>query len=58
MPPRLCRLWARLEQSEHGDLTAAHAWLMRATEAEAAPVPAPADAPSNLGSHRDDGVAV
>ncbi len=58
VPPRLCRLWARLEQSEHGDLTAAHAWLMRATEAEAAPVPAPTDAPSNLGSHRDDGVAV
>ncbi|MEC9266818.1 MAG: heme biosynthesis HemY N-terminal domain-containing protein [Pseudomonadota bacterium] len=58
VPPRLCRLWARLEQSEHGDLTAAHAWLMRATEAEAAPVPAPVDAPSNLGSHRDDGVAV
>lgn len=33
-PAHLCRLWASLEESEHGDLTKAHAWLMRATEAD------------------------
>lgn len=33
-PARLCRLWARLEEAEHNDLTASHAWLMRATEQE------------------------
>jgi HemY protein len=35
VPPVLCRLWARLEEAEHGDLTAAHRWLKRASEAEA-----------------------
>ncbi|NMM43765.1 tetratricopeptide repeat protein [Rhodospirillaceae bacterium KN72] len=36
VPPRLCALWARLEEAEHGDIAAAHRWLMRAAEAEAA----------------------
>ena len=34
-PPVLCRLWARLEEAEHGDLTAAHRWLKKASESEA-----------------------
>ena len=28
---RLCRLWAELEEGEHGDMAKAHAWLSRAT---------------------------
>jgi len=35
VPPVLCRLWARLEEAEHGDLTAAHRWLKKASESEA-----------------------
>jgi len=35
-PATVCRLWASLEESEHGDLTKAHAWLMRATEGDVA----------------------
>lgn len=31
-PPRLCRLWARLEEVERGDLIKAHAWLVRAAD--------------------------
>lgn len=38
-PARLCLLWARLEESEHNDLTAAHRWLIKASEAEANPAP-------------------
>ena len=34
--PRLCRLMARLEESEHGDLELAHHWLARAAEASEA----------------------
>jgi HemY protein len=29
---RACRLWAQLEEAEHGDVKAAHAWLARAAE--------------------------
>lgn len=28
---RVCRLWAELEEGEHGDITKAHAWLSQAT---------------------------
>ncbi|HEY6335978.1 MAG TPA: heme biosynthesis HemY N-terminal domain-containing protein [Alphaproteobacteria bacterium] len=35
---RACRLWAALEEAEHGDGAASHAWLARATTA--APDPA------------------
>lgn len=31
-PPRVCRLMAELEESEHGDLARARSWLMRATD--------------------------
>ena len=37
--PRLCRLMAELEEEEHGDHAAAHAWLARAA---ASPTPDPA----------------
>lgn len=55
-PARLCRLWARLEESEHNNLTASHAWLLRATEQEAGEasdntVPA-------LPAHRDETMPV
>jgi HemY protein len=30
-PPRVCRLMAELEEAEHGDLSRARMWLMRAT---------------------------
>lgn len=36
-PARVCRLMAELEEREHGDLTAAREWLMRASMAEADP---------------------
>lgn len=35
--PRVCRLMAELEEAEHGDLTRARTWLMRATEDEHGP---------------------
>lgn len=31
---RVCRLWAELEEGEHGDLAKAHAWLTRASTAD------------------------
>ena len=34
---RVCRLWADLEESEHGDLEAVQAWLKRAASADADP---------------------
>lgn len=33
-PPRVCRLMARLEEGEHGDLARAREWLMRASAGE------------------------
>jgi HemY protein len=36
-PPRVCRLMADLEEAEHGDLSRARMWLMRATADEHAP---------------------
>ena len=35
--PRVCRLMAELEEAEHGDLSRARIWLMRATADEHAP---------------------
>ncbi|MDF1751018.1 MAG: heme biosynthesis HemY N-terminal domain-containing protein [Alphaproteobacteria bacterium] len=51
VPPTLCRLWARLEEAEHGDLTAAHRWLKKASEAEEKAQAAPSDLklPARLG---------
>jgi HemY protein len=46
--PAICRMWARLEESEHNDLTAAHDWLRRAVETE----------PSDLGGKPDAGAPV
>lgn len=59
-PARLCRLWARLEEAEHGDLTAAHAWLMRAGEAEeaSAAAPQPDDPSATLPVRRDESLPV
>ena len=34
---RVCRLWADLEESEHGDVEAIQAWLKRAASADADP---------------------
>ncbi len=31
---RACRLWAQLEESGHGDMTRAHAWLVRGSHAD------------------------
>ena len=36
-PPRVCRLMAELEEAEHGDLSRARVWLMRATADENGP---------------------
>jgi HemY protein len=36
-PPRVCRLMAELEEAEHGDLSRARMWLMRATADEHGP---------------------
>ena len=36
-PPRVCRLMAELEEAEHGDLSRARVWLMRATADEHGP---------------------
>ena len=36
-PPRVCRLMAELEEAEHGDLSRARIWLMRATADEHGP---------------------
>jgi HemY protein len=36
-PPRVCRLMAELEEAEHGDLSRARTWLMRATADEHGP---------------------
>lgn len=38
LTPRICRLWARLEEAEHGDTRSARRWLERA--GSAAPDPA------------------
>jgi len=45
--PRLCRLMAQLEEAEHGDQAAAHAWMARAA---AAPVADPAYVCENCGA--------
>lgn len=34
---RICRLWAELEEGEHGDLAKAHNWLTRASVADGEP---------------------
>jgi len=36
MDSRICRLWAELEEVEHGDMEKAHEWLTRASVAERA----------------------
>ncbi|MBK8209523.1 MAG: tetratricopeptide repeat protein [Rhodospirillales bacterium] len=51
--PRVCRLMAELEEAEHGDLSRARIWLMRATGDEHAPsmsspVPQMPEAPEAL----------
>ncbi len=33
LPARACRLWAALEEAEHGDVKAAHDWLARSADA-------------------------
>ncbi len=45
-PAPLCRLWARLEESEHNDLTAAHRWLVRAADQD--PEPETSTSPKRL----------
>jgi HemY protein len=50
-PPRICRLMARLEEGEHGDLVRARAWLLRAAgEKPAPPLVPPPPAPPALES--------
>jgi HemY protein len=46
-PPRVCRLMAEIEESEHGDMAAAHAWLARAASGEQ---PGPAWACASCGA--------
>ncbi|MDC0033556.1 heme biosynthesis protein HemY [Alphaproteobacteria bacterium] len=51
-PARICRLMAELEESEHGDMEAVRAWLLRATFAD----PDPAWICSDCGTAADSWV--